>query len=183
MRAFLDACVLYPTVLRELLTGSAAAGLFTPLWSAAVLEEWARAAGHRLGPAEEAGARAEIAALLHDWPGALVSPGADLGLVLPDPDDIHVLNAACGAGCEVIVTFNLRDFPPRVLARAGIKALDPDRFLCAFGPPVLPVVQAVHGRAERIAGAPMDLRALMKRAKLPRLGRLAAPGGASRGGS
>ena len=33
MKAVLDACVLYPTVLREILTDSAAAGLFQPVWS------------------------------------------------------------------------------------------------------------------------------------------------------
>jgi hypothetical protein len=44
MRVLIDACVLYPTVMREVLIGVAAKGLFTPLWSARILEEWARAA-------------------------------------------------------------------------------------------------------------------------------------------
>ena len=43
MKALLDACVLYPTVLREILTGVAGQGLYTPLWSDRILEEWARA--------------------------------------------------------------------------------------------------------------------------------------------
>ena len=60
-RVLLDACVLYPTVLRELLLGTAALGLYEPLWSARLLEEWARAAA-RLGPEGEAIARAEGAA-------------------------------------------------------------------------------------------------------------------------
>src|SRR5690606_10011196 len=34
VRAVLDACVLYPTVLREILIGAADAGLYAPLWSA-----------------------------------------------------------------------------------------------------------------------------------------------------
>ncbi|MBL3553988.1 PIN domain-containing protein, partial [Rhodovulum sulfidophilum] len=44
MKVLLDACVLYPTVLREILLGVARRGGFTPLWSARILEEWARAA-------------------------------------------------------------------------------------------------------------------------------------------
>ena len=43
MRAVLDACVLYPTVLRGLLQHCAAAGLYVPLWSGRILEEWRRA--------------------------------------------------------------------------------------------------------------------------------------------
>ena len=44
MKALLDTNVLYPTVMREVLLGVAATGAFTPLWSARILEEWARAA-------------------------------------------------------------------------------------------------------------------------------------------
>jgi hypothetical protein len=53
LRVVLDACVLYPTVMREVLLGCAARGLFVPLWSPRLLEEWARAAA-RLGPEGEA---------------------------------------------------------------------------------------------------------------------------------
>ena len=62
MRIVLDACVLFPTVLREILIGTAATGAFTPLWSARILEEWARAT-RRLPSGSEAVARTEIAIL------------------------------------------------------------------------------------------------------------------------
>ena len=48
MKAVLDACVLYPTVLREILIGVADAGLYTPVWSPRILAEWRHAAA-RLG--------------------------------------------------------------------------------------------------------------------------------------
>ena len=60
MKIVLDACVLYPDVMRRLLIAAAKAELFTPVWSARILEEWARAAA-RSGPLAEAQARGEVA--------------------------------------------------------------------------------------------------------------------------
>jgi len=45
MKILLDACVLFPTILREILLAAAEETQFEPLWSARILEEWARAAG------------------------------------------------------------------------------------------------------------------------------------------
>ncbi len=44
MKALLDTCVIYPTVMRQMLLGAARAGAFTPLWSARIIAEWQRAA-------------------------------------------------------------------------------------------------------------------------------------------
>jgi hypothetical protein len=48
---------------------------------------------------------------------------------LPDEDDRHVLAAAIHAHASVIVTFNLRDFPPKVLRPYKIEAVNPDEFI------------------------------------------------------
>ncbi|MBT8411810.1 MAG: PIN domain-containing protein, partial [Octadecabacter sp.] len=71
MRVLIDACVLYPTVMREVVLGAADAGLFAPRWSARILEEWARAA-RKIGPEGETIARGEIAAVQARFPQAEV---------------------------------------------------------------------------------------------------------------
>ena len=50
-------------------------------------------------------------------------------ITLPDPDDRHVLAAAIRAKAQIIVTFNLSDFPQKIIKNYGIKALHPDQFL------------------------------------------------------
>lgn len=50
-------------------------------------------------------------------------------LNLPDENDRHVLAAAVAGRCDVIVTFNLNDFPEDELSKYGIEAQHPDVFL------------------------------------------------------
>lgn len=174
MKGLLDANVLYPTVLREILLAVAGRGAFTPLWSPRILEEWALAA-RRLEPAGEAIARGEIARLTAKWPKASVTPReGDLArLWLPDPADVHVLAAAIAGHADLIVTMNARDFPRNVLAEEGISRADPDTFLLGLfkAQPglVRDAADAVHAEAERLSGQPLDQRLLLKRARLPRL--------------
>jgi predicted nucleic acid-binding protein len=176
VKALLDACVLYPTVLREILTGVAGQGVYVPLWSARILEEWARAA-RKLGPVAEVQARGEVAALRAAFPASEVAvpEGLVRRLHLPDPDDVHVLAAAIAGRADVIVTFNAADFPRATLAEDGIARQAPDEFLIglwrADPVPVATAVAAVHAEAERLSGQPWPLRALLKKAGLPRLGK------------
>jgi predicted nucleic acid-binding protein len=178
-RAVLDACVLYPTVLREVLLAAARAGLFAPLWSARLLEEWARAAARR-GPLEEAQARGEIAATRAAFPRSEAPPagGTEGRLWLPDPGDIHVLATAVAASADGIVTLNARDFPRQTLAEEGLARWDPDAFLMALWlrapDAVAQAAEAVRAEAERLDAAPAELHALLKKARLPRLARALA---------
>ena len=176
MKAVLDACVLYPTVLREILTGVARAGLFTPLWSDRILEEWARAT-RKLGPGAEAVARGEIALLRAAFPQASVParPEIEARLILPDDNDRHVLAVAIAAGADAVVTFNAADFPRHILAEEGLARRDPDGFLWEFWShspaEVAAAVAGVRAEAARLSGQPQPLRILLKRARLPRLGK------------
>lgn len=179
MRILIDACVLYPTVMREVLIGVAAKGLFTPLWSARILEEWARAVA-RLGDGYEAMARGEIALLKARWPDAEVTYSDDLeaSLHLPDPNDTHVLAAAISGKSDVLLTMNLKDFPTAVVSAHGVVRRDPDGLLREMfdeNPDIVAAVaEDVRQTAERLSGQPQDIRKLMKKARLPRLGKALA---------
>jgi hypothetical protein len=177
-RLLLDACVLVPPVLREVLLAAAAEGLFEPLWSARILEEWARAAA-RGGAPDEARARGEAARLRAAFPGAEVAADPGAGLVWPDPADAHVAATARAAGADGIVTLNLRDFPPRAMADLGLRALHPDALLVglwrAEPARVAAAVARVAAEAARLSGVTVPTRTLLKRAGLPRLGRALAP--------
>jgi predicted nucleic acid-binding protein len=179
MRLLLDANVLLPSILREILLGAAAEGRFVPLWSARILEEWARAT-RRLPEGAEAVARAEIAALRAAWPEAEVAPDRDLeaGLSLPDPHDVHVLAAAIAGGAEAILTRNRADFPARSLARHDLLLREPDSLLCEFHAErdLRGVIEAVRQRTGSTAVSPPALRSMLKRAGLPRFGKALVAG-------
>lgn len=179
MRFLIDACVLYPTVMREVVLGVAAKGLFDPRWSPRILEEWARAA-RKIGPQGETIARGEIAAITARFPRAQVQipQGVEARLWLPDPNDIHVLAAAVGCSADAIMTVNAKDFPRNKLADEGLQRVDPDGFLVdlAIQHPdaVQSVGEAVLTEARRLSGEPWEMRKLMRKARLPRLGKLLA---------
>jgi len=174
LRILIDACVLYPTVMREMVMGAARAGVFEPLWSKRLLEEWARAA-IKLGPEGEAQARAEIALLRAAWPKAEVpaSPGVAARLYLPDENDVHVLAAAITGHADIVMTLNAKDFPRGTLAEEGLARVDPDSYLHGVWlarPQVMEAVAAdVLEEARRLSGHPWEMRPLLKKARLPRL--------------
>ena len=175
-KAVLDACVLYPTILREILQGAAEAGLYQPVFSERILREWVLATA-KLGPDAPAIAEGEAAMLRTAFPRALIreAPQIEARLLLPDPNDVHVLATAIASGADAIVTFNAQDFPGHILAAEGITRRDPDGFLWELQsrhPETMAlVVEAVRAKAEAISGQPQPLKPLLKRARLYRLGK------------
>lgn len=174
MKVLLDTCVIYPTVMRELILGVAGKGAFIPLWSERVLAEWVRATA-KIGPDAQAQATGEAALMAARWPGACVEYASSLEarLWLPDPADRHVLAAAIAGSADGIVTLNARDFPRGVLAEEGLWRADPDAFLhgiCQAQPDlVAEVAEDVLTKARRLSEGDWDMRALLKKARLPRL--------------
>ncbi|MFT4013349.1 MAG: PIN domain-containing protein [Paracoccus sp. (in: a-proteobacteria)] len=175
MRLVLDACVLYPTVLREILADLAAEGLFRPVWSQRILGEW-RLAAERNGLS----AGVEIALLADRFPKACQPEANDAraeGLDLPDPADRHVVETALTSGADAILTANLRDFPPRALAAVGLRAIHPDEFLHGLylnAPDSVARAVAMACRRAVQAGGAITRKDLLRRARLPRLAKALA---------
>jgi len=176
-RVLLDACVIYPSVMREVLMAAAEARLFVPLWSARIIAEWRHAAA-RLGADAAALAGVEARLMQDRFPGAMVTPPDRDDLWLPDPDDLHVLAAAIEGGADMILTLNVRDFPNRSLGAHGLYRRDPDGFLRDLAddhPDAMhDVLLQVQTHTERVSARPQPLRALFKRAGLARLGKWGA---------
>lgn len=129
--AVYDACVLYPAPLRDFLIRLATTGLFAARWSEQIHQEWMSnllAARPDLDINQLTRTRELMDRAVAD---CLVAGHEHLipELELPDPDDRHVLAAAIFAKAQIIVTFNLADFPPDSLASFGIEAMHPDQFV------------------------------------------------------
>lgn len=176
MKVLIDACVLYPTVMREVVLGCAKAGLFEPFWSERIMEEWARATV-KLGAEAEVFARGEIAILNAQFPSAVIPADTDLEqrLWLPDPDDVHVLASAVTGECAAIMTVNAKDFPRNALAEHGIARVDPDSYLLGYlenhEATVRGTCDKVLKQARAMSGEDWSMRKLLKKARLPRLGK------------
>ena len=127
----LDACVLYPAPLRDLLLELAATGLFRAKWTDQIHDEWIRnllanrpnTRPERLARTRELMNLAVMDCLVEGYEGLIEA------IELPDPGDRHVLAAAIHAGCDAIITNNLRDFPDTALAPYNIEAQHPDDFI------------------------------------------------------
>lgn len=128
--AVLDANVLYPNLLRDILLSLAAAGLYHARWTEKINEEWSRnLAADRPDIAPKIGALLEQ--VNRAVPDCLIEGYEYLiaGLVLPDPDDRHVLAAAIVGHADAIVTANLKDFPAEALDKYGVEVQHPDDFI------------------------------------------------------
>ncbi|MBK8209137.1 MAG: PIN domain-containing protein [Rhodospirillales bacterium] len=129
--ALLDANVLYPAPMRDVLLQLAVTDLFRARWTADIHREWIDALMRnepsrdraKLERTRERMDRATRDSLITGYEPFIAS------LVLPDPDDRHILAAAIVGRCDAIVTFNLSDFPEDILAPLGIEAQHPDDFL------------------------------------------------------
>ena len=164
LRAFLDASVLYPVSLRHLLMRLTLEGLFHAKWSAMIYEEWIRAVlrdNPHIPPARLYALRDAMDDRIDD---AIVTDYEHLieTLVLPDPDDRHVLAAAIAGDAHVIVTRNLQDFPETALAPHKIRAEHPDRFLRQLlDTAPVSVVDVVRDQQASLINPPISMDALL----------------------
>jgi hypothetical protein len=105
--------------------------LFRAKWSNQIHEEWIRnVLANRPDLKREQLERTRDLMNLHIR-DCLVEGFEDLipSMNLPDEKDRHVLAAAVHSGSDVIVTYNLKDFPSEFLTKYGIEAQHPDEFI------------------------------------------------------
>ena len=129
--ALYDACVLYPAPLRDLLLELALTDLFRAKWSSHIHDEWIRAVLQDRPDLTAVQLRRTRDLMDVHARNCLVEDFEDLipSLTLPDPNDRHVLAAAIRGRADVIVTYNLTDFPEKELQKYGITPQHPDEFL------------------------------------------------------
>jgi predicted nucleic acid-binding protein len=134
----LDACVLIPPGLRDILLSCAEQSAFRPIWQDEILDEvrrnTVRLLKDRSGLTDDA-ATAAATHLLEQMSQAFPNarqPGDVWIPLVPvltcDDKDRHVLAVAIGAAATHLVTDNVRDFPSRTVP-PGLVVVPPDRFL------------------------------------------------------
>lgn len=137
----LDACIMMSGLLRPLLLNLAKTGLFAPLWTDKIGQEWQRNAA-RLWPIDPELLKSEWQSMQEQF------PAANMGDVTPfeaslkhtDRKDKHV--AATGiAAVETtqavsisVLTWNIKDFSRSELRRQRLGLIDPDRLFSQWWP-------------------------------------------------
>jgi predicted nucleic acid-binding protein len=172
--AILDACVLYPATLRDLLLSLARDGLFHARWSERIQDEWVRSLIKRRPELDEPALRRTCALMAAAVPDSVVRGWESIepGLTaLPDANDRHVLAAAICGHADAIVTFNLADFPADALAPYGVEAQHPDDFILNqldLNPiAALKSIKAMRARWRNPQLTAHDLAAGLERLQLP----------------
>lgn len=129
--AIIDSNVFYGARLRSLILFLTHTGLFRARWSNDIHEEWMSNLRQNRSDIEQADLErmrdqmndAVLDCLVYDYEPLIPS------LALPDQNDRHVLAAAIRGRANVIVTFNLKDFPAAVLTGYGMHSRHPDDFI------------------------------------------------------
>lgn len=179
----LDACVLMSTVQRQLLLRVADQGIFQPIWTERIGEEWRRNAARlwRIPPEKLAD---QWNAMNRRFPGAMEANTApyEVGLRYSDPKDFHVIAAGLArrARCDLqhppvvqVMTWNLKDFNRSELRRQGLDAYTPDQLLAqwwrAESAHLDAAVQAVAADSVALGRTPEPLADTLQRERLYRL--------------
>lgn len=127
----LDASVLYPAPVRDLLLSLAFEGLFEPKWSKKINEEWKRNLLTNRKDIKKDKLEDTINSMNLAFPLANTKNFEKISktLELPDKNDTHVLACGIKSKSQFIITSNLKDFPNRILNEYNITAIHPDKFI------------------------------------------------------
>jgi predicted nucleic acid-binding protein len=153
--AVLDACILYSATLRGFLLHLADHGLFEPFWSEEIQNEWTRSLLQNRPDLKQENLENTCRTMDVSFPSGLVHGYESIipTLTLPDPKDRHVFAVAVQTIAEYIITFNLRDFPNKVLQSYSVKAVSPDEF----------IMRVIHDEPLHVLAAARDHRLSLTR--------------------
>lgn len=127
--ALLDTNVLFSATLNDTLLRLAEEEAFRPLWSHDILSELQEVLVRKAGLGPDRAAR-RIAHMRSAFPMAEVTAYESIiASMACDAKDRHVLAAAVRGGAQVLVTFNLGDFPEAACSPYAIAVVSPDSFL------------------------------------------------------
>lgn len=137
----LDACIMMSGLLRPLLLNLAQRGLFKPLWTDKIGQEWQRNAA-RLWPIDPELLKDEWQHMQAQFPDANMGDVTEYEAALKHTDrkDKHV--AATGIAAVhtqqnnpiSVLTWNIKDFSRSELRRQQLGLIDPDRLLSQWWP-------------------------------------------------
>ena len=163
--AILDACVLANIRVCDLFLRLAETPrLYLPFWSETILDETQRTQTGRFGwPVELSESwRSEVTRCFPD--ACVDNLQCAVSPEEVDAKDRHVVQAALRAGAELIVTFNLRDFPSPALEPLNIRARHPSEFLLTlFSIEPLLVARRINEIAEAKNERPLDVLKRLRR--------------------
>ena len=130
-KVVLDACVLYPAPIRDILLSLAAEGLFKVKWSDTIQDEWTRNLLINRMDLKKEQLTLTVEAMNKAFPDANIEGFEDLipGIKIPDIDDRHVVACAIRCNADLIVTFNIKDFPKSALSKYDIEIQKPDELI------------------------------------------------------
>jgi predicted nucleic acid-binding protein len=127
--ALLDACVIFPYCLSDVLLTAAEEGLYQVYFSRRILDEAARNRVKEQRMSEVAAQKFQQK-VIEFFPEAIFEAPLEMEeMMTNDPKDRHVLASAVCSGVDIIVTNNLRDFPEVALIPWNIRAMNADSFL------------------------------------------------------
>lgn len=131
LTALLDANVLYPAPLRDFMVRLAIQNLFRAKWSEQIHQEWIEGVLRNRPDLTRIQLERTKALMDNHVQDAVVEDYESLieDLSLPDPDDRHVVAAAIQGKADVIVTFNIKDFPRQTLSTYNLDVQHPDTFV------------------------------------------------------
>lgn len=164
----LDACVIFPMPLCDTLLRTAEAGFYRPHFSQKILDEATRNLIKQGRMQTDKADRYQFH-IKAAFPEAMIEPSEQIiNSMTNHPKDRHVAAVAVQAKADLIVTFNLKDFPQESLALFGIEAKHPDDFLLDLCDicTTRAMAEVIQEQAEALKNPPTTVKDLLGRLSL-----------------